>query len=298
MIAFEIFWRPIYRYGLFYLITFVSGYAFLARLPRHSMFAWGDVSKNTFPQLYSLLQHNVDDLFLICMLGVIVWGRLWHVLFYDLAYYSTHLLEIVQINKWWMSFVWGIIWVVLWLIYITRKHALSWREFRLLGDMVLCIVPIWSALGRIWNMLNQELIGRKMSDIAASSSEYMVYIWELIQTNWLTKIYDRRDTIERVNVNLIQSMGEWVLLFLIVWWLFLTIYRKSDRREKRSQIYPGLIAWVYMIGYAVVRFWVEYLKELPDVEMYGMFSVSQWLMCVLFLLWLSVLWISLSDDSE
>jgi len=270
MIAFELFWRPIYRYWLFYLITFVSGYVFLYVISRSDFRG----HRKKFTWLFDLLKEKLDDIFILLMLWVILWWRLGHVLFYERWHYSQNLLDIFKIHQWWMSFVWWICWVVLGLLRIFRKHRLTTKEFWLFGDLILLIVPLWSFLWRIWNGLNQELIWRPFSELSWQKA------W-LIEQTWLVRIYDSIDTVLRVNINLIQSLWEWLLLLLIWRALFLFVYPKKPLK-------PGLIAWVYLIGYGLVRFFAETLKDLPDYELLWPLSISQWLTIVLMLagLWL------------
>lgn len=274
MIAFEIFGRPIHRYGIFYLISFLCGYMFLYRLPRWRFLGSNSQNKQKYPRLHELLLTKLDDIFLIIMLWVIVWGRLGHVIFYERWYYSQHLLEIVQINQWGMSFVWGICGVVLGLLYLVRKHKLSRDELFLFGDMVLLIVPIWSLLWRYGNYLNQELVGKPLSQIWPE-------LWARLQSLWLTHVFDQVDMLERINTNFLQSLGEWAVLLILWWTIFVTIYRDRTR--------PGMIAWVYMMWYGVLRFLVEFFKDLPEYEIVWVLSTSQWLSVVLFWvgLWLS-----------
>jgi len=262
MIAFELFGRPIYRYGIFYLISFLVWYIFLYRLPRWRFFDVTRIQK--YPRLHELLMTKLDDIFLIIMVGVIVWGRLGHVLLYERGYYSQHLIEILQINQWGMSFVWGICGVVLGLLYLVRKHRLTRDELFLFGDMVLLIVPIGSLLGRYGNYLNQELVGNPISEVSTG-------VVNVLQSLWLTNVFDQVDSLERVNTNFLQSLGEWALLLILWWMLFITIYRKD------SDIRPWLIAGVYMIWYGVVRFSVEFFKDLPSYEQLWVLSVSQWM---------------------
>jgi len=238
----------------------------LYRLPRWRFF-WSSRIQQ-YPRLHKLLMTKLDDIFLIIMLWVILWGRLGHVLFYERSYYSQHLLEIFQINQWGMSFVWGICGVVLWLLYLVRKHRLTRDELFLFGDMVLLIVPVGSLLWRYGNYLNQELIGKEITKIPE-------HIASVFQSIWLTTMYDQIDMLERINTNFVQSLWEWALLLLAWWTVFLTLYRRDQH------IKPWLIAWVYMIWYALVRFWAEFLKDLPSYEQLWALSISQWLTVVL-----------------
>lgn len=274
MVAFEVFGWPVYWYGIFYLITFVCWYILLSRVVRTPSLQY---LKNDHKPLYTLLHSHLDDVFILLMLGVIVWWRLWHVIFYDWWYYSNHLLEIIQINQWWMSFVWGILGVMIWLLYIKQKYSLSRSDFLLFWDFILLVVPLWSLLWRIGNYLNQELIGRPIDELP-------VYIWDVIQRMWLDTTYTARDTVVRVNINYIQSIFEWWVLLVLTWIILVFVYMNA---EVKTQV--GTIAWYYFIWYGVIRFCMEFFKDLPTNEMYGIFSVSQLLSFLLVILWIYVL---------
>lgn len=258
MIAFELFGWPVYWYGIFYLISFMAWYIVLSRVARTPKLQH---LHNSHQPLFTLLREHLDDIYIVLILWVILWGRLWHVLFYDFAYYIRHIPEIIQINKWWMSFVGGILGVMIWLIYMKQKYKLSRRDFLLFWDFILLVVPLWSLLGRIGNFLNQELIGKPVSDVP-------VYISSLLESMNLTTIYTQWDTIVRVNINYIQSFFEWWILLILTRVIFCALYMKKWVRV-------GTISWWYLIGYGFVRFWMELLKDLPVQEMYGIVSVSQ-----------------------
>ena len=253
----------------------MSGYWLLRRVARTELlsYLWP-----THQHFFSTLRIHLDDIFIVLLLGVILWWRLGHVIFYDLGYYLSNLMEIVQINKWWMSFVWGILGVMIWLRYIKQKYSLSRRDFLLFGDFILLAVPLWSLLWRIGNFFNQELIWKELSLLW---SDNLVVILDKLN---LIHIYTLRDNLPRVNINIIQSLFEWWVLLLLSWsiFIYMYIYHKSK---------VWLISWVYMMAYGVIRFFMEYLKDLPDQEIYWIFSVSQLLSIGLVFLWIYVLYI-------
>jgi len=156
MIAFTIFWRPIYRYGIFYLITFLLGYFFLMRLWKTQKFA-------SYSKVQWILTDGLDDMLLIALAGVILWWRLGHVFIYDWWYYSHHLGEIFQVRQGGMSFVGGFLWVLVGGSIFARIKKISMHEVFLMADIILCIVPIGILLWRIGNYLNQELRGKQYS---------------------------------------------------------------------------------------------------------------------------------------
>lgn len=253
MIAFEIFWRPVYRYGIFYGVTFLFGYWFLWRVATKNRM-------NNYAQVQQVLIHQKDDLFLACLLGVIVWWRLGHVFLYERSYYADHLLEIVLINQWWMSFVWGVIGVVTALWILIKRRKLSFESMKVLWDLVLCIVPVGIFLWRIGNGLNQELRWKPLSVLSDSLANVFMSLW-------LTRIYPMVDTVLRVDTNMIQALTEWLLTWILVWCLLLWVYPKRK--------VAWLISWIFLIVYGLVRYRVEPLKDLLINEMVWPLSISQ-----------------------
>ena len=150
MIAFSIFWINIYRYWIFYLIGFCLAYFFL-------FFIWKKQYFHKFPKLQNLLENDLETLFIILILWVLIWWRLGHVLIYDFQYFINNPLDIFKIRQWWMSFIWWILWVVLWVTLFIWKKKFSRKEYIILLDLLCCILPLCIAFWRLWNFLNQEL---------------------------------------------------------------------------------------------------------------------------------------------
>lgn len=261
MIAFTIFWRPIYRYGIFYLITFLFWYFFLRWLGKTQKFS-------IYPKVQWILTDWLDDMLLIALIGVIVGGRLGHVFLYDWWYYRQHLGEIIQIRQGGMSFVGGFLGVLVGGLIFARIKKVPVKEIFLMADIILCIVPLWILLWRIGNYLNQELWGKPLIEISSKSTE-------ILKSLHLTRVYDQVDSLERVNTNFIQAGAEGLFLLLISWSVMFWQYL-------RWKIHPGLITWLFLMGYGTVRFFVEFLKDLPSQEMRWVLSVSQWIMIFTF----------------
>jgi len=275
MVAFTVFWWPIYWYGIFYLVTFFAWYQFL-------LFVWKSKVFSQFKWLQSLLTDKIDDLVFVALLWVILWWRLGHVVLYELSYYISNPSEILSFWQWWMSFVGGVIWVILWLFWLTRKVWLKKKELFLLGDIILCIVPLWSMLGRIGNFLNQELWWLPVDQLQP-------LVQSLVKGVWLDYVYVTVDTQVRVNTNFFQSFTEWFLILCLTQFVFFTRYMKNNIR-------PGMITWLFFVSYGTFRFFAEYLKELPSTEMLGIFSISQWIMFVFVAIWCWFLVISQRED--
>ncbi len=93
MVALSIGPISIYRYGIAYAIAFLAGYLWIYYLIKKNIF------KDQFPRVHTFLQHHLDDLMITIFLGVVIGGRLGHVLIYDFAYYLEHPREIRQVWK-------------------------------------------------------------------------------------------------------------------------------------------------------------------------------------------------------
>jgi phosphatidylglycerol:prolipoprotein diacylglycerol transferase len=246
-----------------YGVTFLAGYGLLRYFASTSYFQW-------LPKLQRMLHTWRDDFFLVSMIGVIVWGRLWEVFLYNPAYYFSNPNKILAIWDGWMSFLWWIVWVIIALALFAWHYKLSVREFRGLGDIIVLVVPLWSLLWRIGNFLNQELVWRPITTL----SETMQQILKNID---MTYVFTSVDTLERVNAPIMQSMTEWALLLCILRGVFFATYTKRTYQKTTSakghnalaqEPKYWLVAWVFLCGYAMIRFGMEYFKDYASGELY------------------------------
>ncbi len=259
MIAFSIGSIDVYRYGIFYFITFLLGYLFFYRLAKKNIF-W-----EKFPHLQTFLDKHIDDFILCIFLWVLIGGRLGHVIIYDFQYYLSHPGDIFQVRKWWMSFIGGIFGVTIALLVLAWKKGLRLKEVVLLGDLIFAILPFGIMIGRIGNFLNQELYGVVVSD-------WLPRLWypifSLLNDIGIFHVYDQIDSQLRVNTNLLSSIFEGGILLLIT----LSIIR---HRVKTKAPHPGQIVAIFLLWYSGVRFLLEYVRADSQLEFYGRFSISQ-----------------------
>lgn len=259
MIAFSIGSVDIYRYGIFYLIAFLSGYLFFHRIAKKNIF-WAK-----FPRMQTFLQHNIDDLMLCIFFGVMLWWRLGHVIIYDFSYYIQHPADIFKVWQWWMSFIGGIFGVTIALFLLAWKKRFTAKEFLLLGDLIFTMLPLGIMVGRIGNYLNQELYGVVVSD-------WLPRLWyplfAFLQSINIFHVYPHIDNFLRVNTNLLSSFFEWLVLLIIT----LSVIRT---RVKKKSPQPGQIVGIFLVGYSFIRFLLEYLRADSQLEFHGRFSISQ-----------------------
>ena len=279
MIAFSIFWINVYRYWIFYLIGFILAYFFL-------FFIWKKQYFHKFPKLQNLLENDLETLFIILILWVLIWWRLGHVLIYDFQYFIDNLLDIFKIWQWWMSFIGGILWVVLWVSLFIRKKKFSRKEYIILLDLLCCILPICIAFWRLWNFLNQELYWIIFNN-PFWRSEWT--IWTLTSL-WFLHTYNKIDSLLRINTNLLSIIFEWIMLFITL----IIIFIKQIKNDKRK-IWK---IWVFfLLRYSTIRFLFEYLRQDSQSEFIWPFTRSQRFF-IIFIIVGIIIWICLNHHPK
>ncbi len=273
MIAFSLGSIDIYRYGIFYFIAFLVGYAFLYRISKKNIF-W-----KSFPRLQTFLEKNLDDVIIVIFLWVLIGGRLGHIIIYDFQHYLSHPGEMFQVRKWGMSFIGWMIGVTISLAILTFRKKLSRKEIVLLFDLILAIVPFGIMVWRIGNFLNQELYGIIVPE--------KMRWWGASVVMFLTKmqifhIYPLVGPEMRINTNFLSIFFEWFVLLIIT----LLIIRTRVRSKK---VQPGKIVGTFLVGYSFIRFLLEYVRADSQLEFYGRCSVSQRFFLIFFLLGIAVL---------
>lgn len=192
----------------------------------------------------------IDDLMFYCALGVVIGGRLGYCLFYQPMHFLTHPLDIFKTWEGGMSFHGGMLGVFVAIYLFTRKHK---QGFFRIGDFIAIFIPPCLLFGRIGNFINGELPGKFVtSDLP----------WAMIYPQ-------SGSMLPRHPSSLYEALGEGVLLFLILW-----IYANKPRKS-------GQISGVFLIGYGVIRFLIEYVRA-PDAFLVEFtqatgLSMGQWL---------------------
>jgi phosphatidylglycerol:prolipoprotein diacylglycerol transferase len=189
---------------------------------------------------------DLDDLLFYCMLGTIVGGRLGYVLFYKAGFYASHPLDLLKVWEGGMSFHGGLIGVIVGMLVFARRRGFTFWE---IADFGAPLVPTGLAAGRTGNFINGELWGRP-TDVP----------WGMVFQN-------APDRLPRHPSQLYEIAGEGVLLFILVWWF---------ARKPRPM---GAVSGVFLIGYGLARFAVEFAREPDDflgTLALGM-SMGQWL---------------------
>ncbi len=254
MVAFTIFWFSIYRYGIFYAISFILWYFWLSRVGKKEWF------KN-YPKVQYFLTEGLEDFLLTIALWVVLGWRLGHVLIYWNWYYFSHPTEIFEVWKWWMSFIWGILGVVICLFSFLLYKKVSFKDIVILFDIVLVFVPFWILLWRLGNYLNQELYWIAITELPTQLAQFL-------NSLWLAHVYPQIDKIQRVNTNFLSMALEW-LLILVSQIILLT------RMVKKWEYRVWQLSTSFLLYYSIIRFFLEYLRADSQMEYIGFCTKSQ-----------------------
>lgn len=177
---------------------------------------------------------QMDDFIVWLTLGIILGGRVGYVLFYNPMHFLQNPSEILQLWHGGMSFHGGLGGVLLAMFLFGRKHGI---KFFALADVVAVCVPFGLFFGRLANFVNGELFGRA-SDVP----------WAMVFPNGGPN--------PRHPSQLYEAGLEGVVLFAVLW-----IAMRCGARDR-----PGIISGLFLIGYGLARFTVEFARE-PDAQL-------------------------------
>lgn len=209
-----------------------------------------------------MAQRHADDLFFYCTLGVILGGRLGYATFYA-PHLLTHPAELVKLWEGGMSFHGGLIGCTLAMAWVSWQGRLN---FIRVCDYVAVAVPFGLLFGRLANFVNGELWGR----VAGPDVPWAM-------------VFPDGGPLPRHPSQLYEAGLEGLVLLAVLMTLFWTT---------RARFRPGLLTGVFVGGYGLARFFVEYYRE-PDAQLEEFaartgFSMGQWLTVPMILLGLGL----------
>jgi phosphatidylglycerol:prolipoprotein diacylglycerol transferase len=232
----------VHWYGLMYL----AGFALVYALGRWRI-------ARDHPSIHSppgapafMTARDLEDLIFYAVAGVVAGGRLGYVLFYNFGHYVARPWEIFYLWEGGMSFHGGLIGVVLVLLWFARRKGVTLLA---LGDFVAPLIPPALGAGRLGNFINGELWGRPTA------------------LPWGMVFAQAGGGPARHPSQLYELGLEGVALFALLW-----LFSAKGRPT-------GQISAMFLMGYGVLRFGVEFTREPDDFLglLAGGLSMGQWL---------------------
>jgi len=190
-------------------------------------------------------RRDLDDMLFLGVVGVVLGGRLGYILFYKFSDYLREPLHILYVWEGGMSFHGGFLGVILAMLWFAHSRGKRWMD---VTDFIAPLCPLGLGAGRIGNFINAELWGRPT------------------EVPW-AMIFPNIDNLPRHPSQLYEFALEGLALFALLWWF--------SRKPRPS----GAVSGLFLLGYGILRFSVEYSRE-PD-SFLGLlalgFSMGQWL---------------------
>jgi phosphatidylglycerol:prolipoprotein diacylglycerol transferase len=199
------------------------------------LLAWAYVARMLRQPAAPMTAADADALVTWATVGIIAGGRIAYVLFYDLPRFAAHPIDILKIWEGGMSFHGGAFGVGIAILLYARSHRLSWLR---ICDYIACSAPIGLFLGRCANFVNGELWGRPTG-----------HAWGMI--------FPGAGPEPRYPSQLMEAGLEGVALFAILAYAFW---------RTRARLHPGQLTGLFLAGYGVFRFIIEFFRE-PDAQL-------------------------------
>jgi phosphatidylglycerol:prolipoprotein diacylglycerol transferase len=243
---------PLRWYGLMYLVAFAVSYLLFMYQVRERK-----------------LNVDTDDVlnaFFWMILGLLIGARIFATTIYDTTgYYLSRPWRIFWpfdqnmnfTGLQGMSFHGGLVGVVVAFVIYCRIKKIDVLEW---GDMLVTGIPLGYTFGRIGNFINAELYGR----VTASPVGMLFPNARRVPADHPAAREIARevgitipDGAELINLprhasQLYEAFSEGILVWLVLWFFF-----------RKNRPFRGLNIAIYMIGYGLTRFIVEYFRE-PD----------------------------------
>ena len=249
---------------------------------------------------------QLDSLFIYTVLSTMLGARLGHVFFYDWAYYSNHLVEIlIPVRESASgSLLFGLIdgyeftgfaglashGATIGIIIGTYLYTRKFPEFKMLWIFDRMVIPV--AIGcfcvRLGNFFNSEINGKIVDEnfifatkfIRDSDDLHPSKALGITQEKTLNAAYAAiennpqfsqylADIPYRHPAQLYEGIG-YLLIFVLLYFL----YWKTDKKNK-----PGYLFGLFFVLLWTVRFLVEFVKKSQGgfEESLGLLSTGQWL---------------------
>ena len=178
------------------------------------------------------------DIIFCTMFGLVVGGRLGYMIFYHSSMLIAEPLSMLRVWEGGMSFHGALLGAVLAMYYAAKKYRVS---FWSIADKVSCYVPVGLFFGRAANFINGELWGR------------------VTQMPWGV-VYPHVDSHPRHPSQLYEMLGEGIVLYCIITFC------------RRLNLPTGYQSGIFLVGYGIIRFLLEFFRE-PDQHIgYVLFS--------------------------
>ena len=248
---------PIRWYAVMYVFAFATAYILFMGLLKEK-------------ENRDIKKESAEDLFIYCVIGLLIGARLGSCLFYDDAlYYLSHPWlvfwpfrngEFVGLPG--MSYHGGVIGAIVAGLIYTKVKKISFLRF---ADLITSAIPFAYTWGRLGNFINGELYGRvttsRMGMVFPTAERFSTtHQWVRSVADTVGIVYSPGDYVNlpRWPSQLFEAFFEGIVLGIIIWFVVRKIKKKRNMAD-------GTILASYLMGYGLIRFVLEYFRQ-PDSD--------------------------------
>lgn len=235
-----------------------------------------------------LTKGAVSDLIGWLVVGVIAGGRLGYALFYE-PQMLLHPLDLLRIWTGGLSFHGGLAGVVVASMLFARRHRVPWPR---LADGLALAAPFGIFLVRCANFVNGELYGRVASaglpwamrfptdpaafqaspELAAGGAFRWHDAFVSLRSSGAWEAIAAQVPLRHPS-QLYEALLEGALLAAVLWHLYVRLVRPALKGTGGGRVgarlsRPGGLGAVFLLGYALARFAIEFTRQ-PDVQFTG-----------------------------
>jgi phosphatidylglycerol---prolipoprotein diacylglyceryl transferase len=204
----------------------------------------------------TLTRADLDNLIWYLVVGMLIGARVIYVLVYGRGEYAAHPLEVFAVWQGGLSFHGAIIGMAVAIILFARRYRFP--VLSITDTVALCGTP-GLFFGRIGNFINGELYGRPTT------------------VPWAMIFPSDPQHLPRHPSQLYEAFAEGLLLSAVLWGI-------DSLARARGYDRPGLITGFFLVGYAIIRFSLEFTRA-PDAQLglvIGALSMGQLLSMIMF----------------
>lgn len=173
-----------------------------------------------------------EDLIFWTIILSLVGARFGHVVFFEWGYYSYYPEDIIKIWQGGISIQGALLFGLLTIIFWARKHKISFWK---LADNIVPAVALGQAIGRWGNYFNQELFGRPTDG------------W------WGIPIGQANRVQGYVGYQYFHPTFFYESILNLIFFFIL-------HKLLKKKIKTGLLALIYLGGYSLIRFMMEFVR--------------------------------------
>lgn len=210
------------------------------------------LTKLTKDRFFKVDSTKIDSLITTMIVCMFIGARFFYVFIYNWEYYADHMAELLMVWKGGLSFHGALVGLCVGGYIFARQNKITWFEVM---DSVALAGAQGLFFGRMGNFINGELFGRPTD-------------------SWVGIIFPNGGGLyPRHPSQLYEAILEGVILSIILWVM-----------KSRVKVY-GMISAMFISGYGVFRFIVEFYRE-PDSQLgyyFGFLTMGQ-ILCFIMIL--------------